>query len=105
MKALLIQNQKSQGCDYSIGCGTAIQVFEAGTKDALYNMALRFAKESCYIEGDHALDSCTFIYVENEVDFMPILKKWDNDEKEEIHLQREAEEKAEYERLQKKYGK
>ena len=111
MKAILIRKMQGEGCDYTIGCGTAIKWFEANTQAELYDKAEAYMRDygEGAIDGEFALESCKLIYIEREFDFMPILKKWvkDNEEKEmeEVRLQKEAEERVEYERLQAKFGK
>lgn len=116
-KFAVVLKQQGEGCDYSIGCGMTLLMLDASTRDEALIEAKRrilgkpsedayYGYEDSYLVGTEAnLESATVVQIEYE---FPV-KEWyhqilaaqaASDEKQKL-----AKERAEYERLQKKFGK
>lgn len=123
MKFLLVERQ-NEGCDYTIGCGTRVTTFDAESVEAAMqhvDMKLMPDFHSKYesqedrehsmwrASGEHVVQNAELYIVEAIIgieDFLTsqvIARKVARDTTVASH--EEARERAEYDRLQKKFGK
>ena len=119
-KWLLCQSQSGEGCDYSIACGEDWTTFEAPDEEAAWKKVCQLAYLTDLdgsrpygaigvIDGEHARDRFMLFKVSQEIDLIPrirnIVKDWKEAQTKLAEQVREAKERAEFERLQKKFGK
>lgn len=105
----LIMQQKGEGCDYSIGCGTKVKWLKGDTLDEAKQAVVEYFSgdgSNGYGPGEHHELEDAMI-VRFEWDALPILKEklaFDRAaEDAEIKKVQEARERAELDRLQRKY--
>lgn len=119
-KWLLCQSQAGEGCDYTIACGADWTTFEAPDEESAWKEVRRLAGindldgDSPYgaigiIDGERARDQFVLFKVSQEIDLIPriqgIVSDWEVAQTKRDAQEREAKEWADYERLQKKFGK
>lgn len=100
--------QRGGGCDYTIGCGQRMYRLNGNTLEEAKEDAKQYfdGENYGYGRGDYALEDATIFKF--EADAMPILNailKQEAEEKKAADEARKlAQEKAEFERLKKKFG-
>jgi len=106
MRFYILTRQPGEGCDYTIGCGMRWALIEAGTVEEAAIMAAQKVRDRGW-RGEGA-DKAILVPADSAVDLAPLL---DADvareaaERDFAERQKtEASERAEYERLHKKYG-
>jgi hypothetical protein len=116
-KYALVMRQVGEGCDYTIGCGTAMEMLKATTReDALVEARLLvqgtpdpdhpagFADSRLHDHDDHQLKTATLVQIEEELPLAAwqteVMETWRRREAD----AKQAKEKAEYERLRAKFG-
>ena len=112
MKFLLVAKQNGEGCDYTIGCGKQFKFIEAPNEQEAIRQVIEIEDEcSPHVYGKRT-DEFTEIYLvrcDHVIDILPILEKaqaeFDNKIEDKERAETEAEERAQLEKLQKKYGK
>lgn len=123
MKFGMVAIQEGRGCDYSIECGTRFRTFEAkDMADAIrivteydpneYPSGLTSEQEEACIKyfcsGEHELKKCIVFPIDNATDvteaYFDFQIKLQDKEEVARKKQKEDAEKAEFERLQKKFG-
>lgn len=110
MKFLVIQTQTGQGCDYTIGCGTRADIMEADSLEIVQQMVLfpNGIDEKAVVFEDGDGDYIKSIRIVKEGNWHEIdvegLRRIKAEESEKSHAAAEDSERAEYERLKKKYG-
>jgi hypothetical protein len=124
MRFVILLKQKGEGCDYMIGCGYRYKFFDAKDMDDALYMIRTMERENYEVEkvfGHRAdeMEEALILPVDKMVDVL--CTKSDREKKEEAERnrlqdetdrlnreadakEREAKERAEYERLQKKFG-
>lgn len=97
--------ERSEGCDYTIGCARTILTIQA---ESMSEAKEKFAEE---VKENHShregrLKSAEIFEVAESVsiDMEEVYKRIDDDEYNERQTQAEAKERAEYERLKSKFG-
>lgn len=128
MRYFLLRRQKGEGCDYTIGCGLSFEEIEADSRkeaieqvidlpddwenitdeDELHDM-LGDTGLSNVEPGEFEMEEVVLFEVKEAIDLIPILKKKLFEvENHKSHLrdkEREAAERAQYEKLKKKFEK
>lgn len=117
MKYLIIRQQEADGCDYSIGCGIAVEWFETEKLDPRSELK-QIEDHIAYPDGEDAfcavdpdsefrLGKAWAIPAQHvqEIDIQKLQKIHCGREEERERAETEAAERAEYERLRKKFGK
>jgi hypothetical protein len=103
----LLLEQKGSGCDYTIGCGLKCISLHGDTLDAAKKDAEQYFDGENYSYGRRDRELCDAMIVRFEADAMPILNaKLMAEEAErakETYRRQEIQERAELERLQRKY--
>lgn len=108
MTYYLFLRQEGQGCDYTIGCGMRLIILRATTLDEAKGESKEYfdADNYGYGRGDYALSDAMIMRC--EFNAMPILNKILKDEREAREKEQEQnklnQERAEFERLKKKFG-
>lgn len=102
-KYVLVMHQKGDGCDYTIGCGTRVEVFVAPGRAAAIARGERLVAELSHHE--QTIESATIYMIDDTVttclDVSLIrAKTLAMQDAEQV----EADERAEYARLRRKYG-
>lgn len=110
MARFIAIHRQNGGCDYTIGCGIAAEVFEADTLEAAHQQIIeRYA--DCENMGDESAESVHSVELHRLADGDRIINNHEwltvRNERQQIadRARAEANERAEYERLQSKYGK
>ena len=101
--------QRGEGCDYTIGCGRKMVNLKAKTReDAIKEVEalINGTNDEGGYSDDSELSKC--VLIEGTQEDMP-LKKWykeiEDEEKQAQTKEKEDKERAEFERLQKKFAK
>lgn len=129
MKYYLFRRQSGQGCDYTIGCGLSLERLSAKTKEEAIEEVIDLPDDWQEIEdedelhdilcdtglsdadpaGFRPMSEVTLLEVASETDLLPILRAKlaeVNALKEKRAAQRQEEaERAQYEKLRKKFAK
>jgi hypothetical protein len=114
MNYIAFVQQKSKGCDYTIGCGVALWGLKAASyEDAmaeLYNKILVPEEGEDYLPygpgSEEVLKSATLYEVSNawEIPLKLWFEKAVNDKRSKEEIRKESDEREQYERLKKKFG-
>ena len=109
MSNFLILMRQNGGCDYTIGCGLAYEIYKADSaEEAFKKWAAANDDLSYYLPGNEsALESVEIFEISsaNHSDIWPEFVKFKQQKiKTASELAKEAAEKAEYERLRAKFG-
>lgn len=107
MSFWLVMKQRGEGCDYTIGCGTKVVPLKAETGPEALNEAERMLTSPMYgyvdANSDQLLESAAVVDVVLEFPVAGMVRDREM-KKRAVHAsQVEAIERAELERLQKKY--
>lgn len=105
MKTYKAYLNQGQGCDYTIGCGLrVIDITANSMEDAKQKLAETIAEEYSYDEG--RLEKAELYEVEQVfvMDLKAIYQKVADDRNAEKQREKDAKEKAEFERLKSKFG-
>ena len=96
--------QHGEGCDYTIGCGQLTVTIEARDSDEAKKKLIELVKEE--YTGEYALDTCELYECSNVfvIDTHKIYGKIEQDRKDEEAERVLQQEKAEFERLNKKFN-
>ena len=103
MSPYIVELYQSGGCDYTIGCGTVVKSLDATT----YTEALEEVEALLDDEYDLQLISSAMIYEvksQGSFDVDGLRARKQAERKAEIAEAREAKERADYARLQAKFG-
>ncbi len=103
MKYIAILKQEAEGCDYTINCGTQVISLKSTDSDGARDELINLIYDE-YI-GETSLEDATILEVYSEVflDLPNIYSSWQNHKEQQKLSEKELLEKAEYERLKKKY--
>ena len=114
-KYIAIMRQKDEGCDYTVGCGVRVEEFEAeGPVEAVKQAIVEFSLEDYakgegdpihYLSGGESeLIELKILHVhEDGIDLLPLLQEWSKSINEFRRKFEKNKERAELERLRKKY--
>ena len=109
MKFLVCRKQWGTGCNYMIGCGMTFEYVEAKSiEDAIEKTLFPDGREyTGYIDGDDRLSEMLVVPKDKvfTVDLDSLRKQSEEARKNELYEQKERKERADFERLSKKYGK
>ncbi len=113
MRYLIAQKQHGEGCDYTIGCGMCFHFedFDGPLHEAVKHFTKTIAypegeEEGLAIDGDNALAEVWVVPADAAVALdLAAIRKADKAAREETRKrEKEASEKAEFERLRQKFG-
>lgn len=110
--------KQTQGCDYTIGCGTKTLTIIADSQEEALNKVYKelyfedYVNGECdpeyYAGGEGNLNSWRLYEIANTYDLMPVLHGWKAtfDEKKRVREQerKDVEDRKKYEELKEKYG-
>ena len=110
MKFLLLLLGRGEGCDYTIGCNLCVRVFEAVDAEAATRHAAKELDEMSEVGAPgmdgYRVDRATLFQIGSESE-LP-LNKWRQTQSEvrqaQAATENESRERADFERLQKKFG-
>jgi hypothetical protein len=105
MKYLIHTIQKGAGCDYTIGCGHSVRIKEADSIDKMYHRVIQelMMDEPCYLAKDMERLRIYEISQVAEVPLDRVILARDQLAEEAARNTQEAKDRANYERLRKKY--
>lgn len=103
-KYLLVMEQKGEGCDYTIGCGTRAREIEAVDREDALRQARAIVTELAPAGGDVELERALLAEGPLELPVEGWRRLAEAEQRARAAAEREAHERATYERLARKYG-